>query len=552
MPTEITQRLQNIPGLRQMLLLLGLAGAIALGIWLFFWTQQPAYAPLFSGLADKDAAEVVEALRSSNIPYRLEPTGAISVPQAQLGDARLKLAAQGLPQGSRAGFEMIRGEQGFGVSQFVEGARYQHALETELARTIATLRPVRDARVHLALPKPSAFTRGREPAGASVVLDLYPGRILESNQVAAIVHMVATSIPEMSPERITVIDQSGRLLTQPDPNSDAALSAQQFEQVRRAEAAYIQRVKDLLEPLTGPGRVNVQVTVDMDFTVTEEAREVYLPDAKVRSEQVSEQPTGGAAVAGNPNAAAGGVPGAASNMPGAAAGGAEGGADAVAAAPQPPVARSATRNFELDRTISHVRQPAGRIRRVSAAVLVDHIPVPPQPVAAAAPAAKGKAKANEPAGSSERALTEEELARVEALVREAIGFDGERGDSVAVMNAAFVKPEPVEGVGEPPLWENPMLGDVLRLLVGAAAVLALLFGVLRPTLRQIVVPQRMPALPEPVFERIAGPTTAELTSEAVSTAVNSYEERLRAARTAVAQDPRRVAQVVKTWVGTDG
>lgn len=531
MPTDLTQRLHEIPGLRQLLLLIGLAGAIALGIWLFFWTQQPGYAPLFSGLADKDAAEVTEALRASGIPYRIEPTGAIAVPQAQVHDARLKLAAQGLPQGSRAGFEMIRGEQGFGVSQFVEGARYQHALETELARTIATLRPVRDARVHLALPKPSAFARGREPAGASVVLELFPGRILESNQVAAIVHMVATSVPEVSPERVTVIDQAGRLLTQPDPNSDAALSAQQFEQTRRMETAYIQRVRDLLEPLTGPGRVNVQVTVDMDFTVTEEARETYLPDAKVRSEQVSEQPAVGAGALAN-NAAAGGIPGAASNVPATA----EGGEDTAAPPPAgPPVARQATRNFELDRHVSHVRQPAGRIRRVSAAVLVDHVPQP-----------------GEDGQVELRALSEEQIARVEALVREAVGFDAGRGDSVAVMNAPFVRPEPVEGVGEPPIWEHPMVGDILRLLVGGGAVLALVFGVLRPTLRQIVVPTRIQALPEPVFERISGPTEAELVNEAVTKAANSYEERLQSARAAVSQDPRRVAQVVKSWVGADG
>lgn len=534
MPNELTQRLQDIPGLRQLMLLLGLAGAIALGIWLFFWTQQPGYAPLFSGLADKDAAEVTEALRGAGIPYRIEPTGAISVPQAQLHDARLKLAAQGLPQGSRVGFELMRGEQGFGVSQFVEGARYQHALETEIARTIATLRPVRDARVHLALPKPSAFTRGREPASASVVLELFPGRTLESNQVAAIVHMVATSVPEMSAERVTVIDQSGRLLTQPDPNSDAAISAQQFEQTRRLEAAFAQRVRDLLEPLTGPGRVNVQVTVDMDFTVTEEAREVYLPDAKVRSEQVSEQPAVGAAALAN-NANAAGIPGAASNIPPAAEG-AEGEAAAAPAAPAGlPMARQATRNFELDRHVSHVRQPAGRIRRVSAAVLVDHVP-----------------EVGEDGQVELRPLSEERLARIEALVREAVGFDASRGDSVAVMNAPFVRPEPVQGVGEPPIWEHPLVGDILRLLVGGGAVLALVFGVLRPTLRQIVMPTRIQALPEPAFERIAGPTEAELVSDAVTRAANSYEERLQVARTAVAQDPRRVAQVVKSWVGADG
>ncbi len=539
------RRLQEMPGLIQLMQLVVLAAAIAAGIWLFLLTQKPSMSALYTGLADRDAAEVIEALRSAQVPYELDQvTGAILVPETHVHEARLKLAAQGLPNGSRAGFEMIQGEQGFGVSQFVEGARYQLAMETELARTIANLRPVKDARVHLAIPKPSAFTRGREPAGASVMVDLYSGRMLDSNQVAAIVHLVSSSVPNLTPERVTVVDQAGRMLTHPDPNSEAALSARQFEQVRRVEQSYVERLTQLLVPLTGIGRVSAQVNVEMDFAVTEEARETFAPDPnKLRSEQTSEQST----VAMQPGA----VPGATPNTPlGIDASGAMSGEGPSSAS------RSANRNFELDRTLTHTRNAAGRVTRVNAAVLVDHIP--------------GVDADGNPVL---RPLSADELERVQALVREAVGFNAERGDSVSVMNAPFAPPAAIEELEPPPLWQNPQLRDALRIGIGAIIVLALLFGVLRPTVNKILAgppprvttvededneivldedgePRRLPrrrddqpALPpqSPADEAhglLAGPA--------------NYEQRLQVARAAVTQDPRRVAQVVRGWVNSDG
>jgi len=530
---SLNARIQSVPGLRQGLLLLGLALAIASGIWLFFWSQKPGHVALYSGLADRDAAEVTEALRASGVPYRIDPTtGAITVPHDNVHEARMRLAAQGLPSGgSRVGIEAIQGDQGFGVSQFVEGARYQHALETELARTISTLRPVRDARVHLALPKPSAFARAREPAGASVVVDLLPGRQLEPNQVNAIVNLVASSISELSPDRVTVVDQGGRLLSQTDPDSDEAHSNRQFEQVRRLETTYMQRVRELLEPFTGRDRTSVQVTVDMDFSAVEEARETYNNDpARVRSEQTSE-------TVRRDNGPVG-VPGATANTPP--------GEEMANAEDSTTTQRSATRNFELDRTLTHTRQPAGRVRRVSAAVLVDHIP--------------GVDAEGAPVM---RPLSEDELGRLEALVREAVGFDAARGDSVSVMNAPFVREsaEPVAEVGEP-LWQQPWLRDVLRLLGGAAVLLALVFGVLRPLLNQLVgpTPARRQSAEEPA-RQLGGPEAfdgeaRELANEEpepeLSLPPSTYEKRVEFARKAVNEDPKRVAQVVKAWVGNDG
>lgn len=530
-------RIQDVPVFRQMGTLLMIAGAVAVGLMVFFWSQKPAYTPLYTGLDAKATAEATDMLRAAQIPFQLDQgTGAISVPEENLHDARLKLAGAGLAESGRLGFEMMERDPGFGVSQFVENARYQHALETELVRTITTLRPVRDARVHLAIPKPSAFTRQREVASASVVLDLRSGALLERNQVDAIVHLVSSSIPDLAPERVTVVDQSGRMLTISDPNSEAALNAAQFERVRKLETSFNDRIRELLEPLTGPGRINAEVAVDMDFSVTEEARETFANDpAKIRSEQVSQNTVAGTGPEG--------VPGATSNTP-------PGPNAAAAPNPAAPVetASSATRNFEMDRTLQHTRQPAGRVRRVTAAVLVDHVP-----------------RTGENGKVVMTALDAATLTRIEALVKEAVGFDAARGDSVSVMNAPFVrevdKPEDV------PFWEspwlhNPMLRDIARYGVGALVVILLLFGVLRPAMRQIIQPK---ALKKPSDDTVNvslvdddedGPRlVAALQQDEApplrALASDAYEDRLRQAREAVKADSKQVAQVVKDWVASD-
>ncbi|MFC0155617.1 flagellar basal-body MS-ring/collar protein FliF [Xanthomonas dyei] len=551
-------RVRSLQITRKLTMMAMIALAVGAGLAVFFWSQKPGYQSLYTGLDEKGNAEAADLLRTAQIPFKIDQgTGAISVPQDRLYDARLKLAGSGLTGNETGGgFELMEKDPGFGVSQFVENARYQHALETELSRTISTLRPVREARVHLAIPKPSAFTRQRDVASASVVLELRGGQGLERNQVDAIVNLVASSIPDMTPERVTVVDQSGRMLSIADPNSDAAQHAAQFEQVRRQESSYNQRIRELLEPMTGPGRVNPEVSVDMDFSVVEEARELYNGEpAKLRSEQVSDSSTS----ATGPQ----GPPGATSNSPGqppapavAGAPGTPAAANGQAAAPAAPTesSKSATRNYELDRTLQHTRQPAGRIKRVSVAVLLDNVP---------RPGAKGK--------MVEQPLTAAELTRIEGLVKQAVGFDAARGDTVSVMNAPFVR-EAVAGEEGPKWWEDPRAQNGLRLLVGAVVVLALLFGVVRPTLRQLTgvtavkekhrkggndgTPQNadvrmvnedddlMPGLEE---------DTAQIGQEKkIPIALpDAYEERMRVAREAVKADSKRVAQVVKGWVASE-
>lgn len=541
-------RLQDIPAVRQLGLLALVAAAIALGLWLFFWSQKPDFVPVQAGLDPKSNAEAAELLRTAQIPFKLDPaTGALAVPLDQVGDARMALAAAGLPAADGKGFESMQGDQGFGTSQFIESARYQHAQEIELARTIGNLRPVREARVHLAMPKPSAFTRQKEPASASVVLQLRAGSTLEQGQVNAIVHLVASSIPGLPPERVTVVDQFGRMLSNADPQSEDAIGAKQFDQQRRQEAVYVQRIEELLEPMTGPGRVSAKVSVDMDFAQTEEASERYGPQpAMVRSEQVSES---GSAV-GGADAVAQGVPGAVSNNPDAA----DLAAPAAAEASTGPGSRSSVRNYEIDRTLTHTRQAPGRIRRVTAAVLVDNL----APAAPAAPGANGAPAA----AAAGRALSAAEITRIETLVQQAIGFDAARGDVVSVVNAPFARgalDAPLEG---PPIWQHPRARELARLVFGGLAVLLLIFTVLRPASRQLLAPKVATATVLPAADvddeppvTLSAPAQARVAAPAggaPGAASMNFDDKLEIARTAVNTDAKRVAQVVRDMVASDG
>ncbi|MGY0558879.1 MULTISPECIES: flagellar basal-body MS-ring/collar protein FliF [unclassified Lysobacter] len=528
--------LQDIPVVRQMGTFALVAAAIAIGLWLFFWTQRPDYVPVFAGLDAKSTSEASDLLRSANIPFRVDASsGSLAVPTDQSGQAKLALASAGLPAKTGGGFESLQGDQGFGTSQFVENARYQHALETELARTIGNLRPVLEARVHLAIPKPSAFTRQKEAASASVVLQLRSGSVLEAGQVNAIVHLVSGSIPTLPPESVTVVDQFGRMLSNPDPDSGSAIGAKRFEQQHRQEAVYVQRIQELLAPMTGPGRVSAQVSVAMDFSQSEQAREIYGPEAAiVRSEQVSES---GDLSAKTPP---GGVPGSASNTP-----------DAAQAAAAPATAqaaddtltgsRTAVRNYEIDRTLTHTRQAPGRITRVTAAVLVDNLPT--------AVDKDGK--------QTSRPLTDAELERIKSLVQQAIGFDTQRDDMVTVVNAPFNQghlDEPMES----PFWQNPRLKELLRIALGGLAVLMLIFTVLRPAMRQLMGPVKPRTAIATLIEddedvpvTLSAPSAPRLDGDAQEVSMN-FDEKLQVARTAVSNDPKRVANVIRNWVETDG
>lgn len=545
--------LKDVPGLRQVALLLGISLAIAVGISLFFWSQKPNFAPLYTNLGDKDSAEIANALRAAGIEFHQDgASGAVTVPADKVYNARLQLASQGLPKGTAQGMELIQQEQGFGTSQFIENARYQLALETELARTIGSLLSVKAARVHLALPKPSAFARTRDEASASVVLELYPGRQLEPGQVSSIVHVVASSVPNMQTSAVTVVDQYGHLLTQDQPNSEAAQSTEQFVYARRVESDYVRRIEQLLMPMMGAGRVSAQVAADLDFNITEEAREAYNPNPQaIRSEQTTEESSRGAAPLAQ------GVPGATSNQPPSPAQAvplnnvtANGAPNATTTTTEGPNSqtRSATRNFELDKTISHTRQSVGRVRRLSIAVLVDHIPKPDP---------------NSNGALALAALTPEELTRVEALVKEAVGFDEKRGDTVTVQNAPFIAAEALVPPPPLPLWQRADVRDYARQGLGALILVLLGLMVVRPMLKNLIspAPPQAPESVDGVLEAMANRDDAMKLHEdrlSISAEADSqpempkvYEQKLVVARAAVAQDPKRVAQLVKNWIGSE-
>jgi len=548
--------------LRQLWLMGLLTLAIAGGLWGFFWLQKPPLVTVQSGMDAATAAEFADALRAAQVPVEINPaTGDVQVPQERLQDARMALATAGLGSSDGPGMALIERDPGFGVSQFVETARYQRALETELAKTIRQLRPIREARVHLALPRQTAFTRQQQPAAASVVVGLLPGRFLKPDEVQAIQHLVASGIPNMTPDRVTVVDESGRLMTRDAADSPQAISAEQFALTREKESSIANKITSLIEPLVGVGRVRSEVAMDMDFSQVEEAREVYSPESgQLRSEQLSDER--------RRDQGEEGVPGAVSNTPPGA------NADAVAAAPgadpadpnalaQQPAAApggpsesatSRTRNFELDRTLTHTRQPTARLRRVTVAVVVDNVPNIPV-IGAEAPAEDA------PPPAPFRALTAEELQRIETLVKQAVGFSEPRGDVISVINAPFVAPEPLED-SVTSIWENPLVWQIGRIAVGALLVLLVVLLVVRPAMRQLLASPARPeagdeaayaadgsrALPGPGGQAL--PPPAPGTQLALAQPTN-LESQLEYARNAVKEDPRRVAQVVKEWIAND-
>jgi len=562
-------------GLKPILLLIGIAAAVAAGVTVVLWTRGPSYSLLYANIAAEDQSQIAQALDAAQIPYRIQPgSNNIEVPAERVSEARMKLAGQGLPE-SGGGFALMDKDPGFGVSQFMENARYQHALETELGRTIANLRPVEGARVHLAIPRQSAFVRDHHSASASVFVQVKPGRRLEQGQVQAIVNLVASSVPEMEATQVTVVDQQGRLLSSPGSHDEFALGEQQFDMIHRLEDDYTQRIEGLLAPMIGAGRVRAQVVAQMDMTVSEEAHEQYRPDSQiVRSEQISEQSS-------RDGSGAGGVPGALTNQPppagvaqapppntapqNAAANTAAGAAGAAAnAANKTPAtgatgltqpiggagaggdsnsSKSTTRNYEIDRTLAYTRQPAGKLKRLTVAVLIDNMRSTDK---------DGKVK--------EVALTAQQLDHVTQLVKDAVGFDEARGDNVNVVNASFTA-EPTAPEGElesPAFWESPLFLNIAKLVAGLAVLLVLVLSVLRPLVRTLVGPTRSPV-------QLMPRTAESITTEPIQAGGNNpalpgadpkavaltHDQQVAAARTLVNQDAKRVAQVVRGWVAQD-
>ncbi|MCW8943503.1 MAG: flagellar basal-body MS-ring/collar protein FliF [Sedimenticola sp.] len=522
------------PVVRQLGVMIGIAASVALGIAVVLWSQTPNYSLLYGNLAQKDASEVVAALEQNGIPYKVnQSTGAVMVDSGKVQEARMKLAGQGLPHSDSLGFEILQQETGFGTSRALEAARFHRALEGELARTISTLSNIESARVHLATPKKSVFVRKQNNPSASVVLKLYSGRLLDKGQVAAIVHLIASSVPELDSGRITVVDHKGNLLSGEMDSRQMMLTSSQFEYTKELEKHYQNRVEEILAPILGADRVRAQVSAEVDFTITEQTSERFNPDLPaLRSEQTNEQLSRLSSVQGVPGALSNQPP-AAGTAPEVAAGGAEGD---LGGSPLNSSKR-ATRNYELDKTISHTRLSSNKLRRLSVAVVVDDLITPA-----------------EDGTSSRLERTPEEISRITRLVKESIGFNAQRGDSVEVINSAFMVPEQPEPLPELAIWQQPWVWDVAKQAGGVILVLILILFVLRPTMKKLTEP--------PVIHQLAegegGSAGSESGGEGESLdggddsmmlpGPEKYENTLEAARQMVQDDPKRVAQVIRSWV----
>ena len=528
---------------RNFILGVGIALVLAVMGGLFMWSQQPEYRVLFANVSDQDGGAITASLDQLAIPYKFsDGGGAIMVEADRVHDARLKLAAQGLPKGGNVGFELMENQK-LGVSQFHEQVNYQRSLEGELARSIQSVGAVGSARVHLALPKPSVFVRDQQKPTASVLLNLQQGRTLERAQVSAIVHLVASSVPELPPSNVTVVDQNGNLLSENgDKGNGKQLDPNQLKYVTAIQQGIVRQIEALITPLVGPGNVRAEANADIDFAQVDTAAEIYKPNSPpepqaIRSQQTSE--------AGSPPGAASGVPGALSNQPpGAATAPIEGGAPGAApAAAAGPTRKDATTNFEVDKTIRYEQRPMGGIKRLSVGVLVNYRRVVD---------AKGKVTVV--------ALTAAEVAQIDDLVRGAMGYSKERGDMLTVKNAPF------EGVGKPEApaatvdwWRDPdliaMAKQFGRIAVAVFLLALLYFKVLKPLMRPMV--RRLNEIssvpPEPVP---AAPDAAQVAAEEQLAEEgghnDGYRNNLNMAKKLAQDDPRVVANVVKAWVGANG
>lgn len=540
------------------------AAIIALIIGAILWSRQPDWKILFSNLSEKDGGTIVSVLEQQNIPHRYSDNGALQVPADRVHDIRLKLASQGLPRGGMVGFELMENQK-FGISQFAEQVNYQRGLEGELARTIQSIGAVQSARVHLAIPKPSVFVREEQKPTASVMLNVYPGRTLEGAQIAGITHLVSSSVPQLPVSNVTVIDQTGALLSQlKNKLTEAGLDATQVKYVRDIEGSIIRRIEDILKPMLGDENFKVQVAADIDFSQSEQTAESYRPNntpetTAIRSRQTNES--------ASVNQSAGGVPGALTNQPPVPAtapltqpatgpspvqpakpGDIQGRLDAAGvtaplnAVGQPiNTTKNATVNFEVDKTIRHTKQGMGDIRRLSAAIVINH--------------RKDVDKNGQPIN---KPIPEPEMKQINELVREAMGFNKERGDSISVANAPFTAGEKTDGAI--PLWKDPetisYAKDILKYLMIVLIVAFLFLKVIQPSLKTMfpsAAEQRAAATAEGVADAAGHVKIAGLEGEPGEdhVRIDHYAAKVQKARDIAGADPKAVANIIKDWMGSN-
>lgn len=523
-------------GGRKIMLMLGVAAVVAVMAAVWMWGQQPDYRVLFSNFSDRDGGAIVAELEKMNIPYKYAEGGAaVLVPADRVYDARLKLASQGLPKGGNVGFELMENQK-LGSSQFIEQVNFQRAMEGELARSIESVSAVQAARVHLAIPKDSIFVSEQKMPTASVLLNLHPGRVLDPQQVSAIVHLVASSVPELPPKNVTIVDQNGNLLSDTSKAASATgMDPSQIKYVQDLQQNVVKRIESIISPMVGSENVRAEATADVDFSHSEQAVESYKPNQTpdkiaIRSQQTSESQNGTANV--------GGVPGALTNQPPAPTP-----APITAPGQTPKVAaptalggttrKDATTNYEVDKTIQYVQQGSGGLKRLSVGVVVNY------------------RKTTDKSGKvAMKPLTTAETTQITNLVKEAMGYNQARGDTLNVVNSPFASVEQ-ESIPELPMWKQPdniqLAKQTGKYLLMAAALLLLYLRVLKPMLKKISEAAALPA-PVPNAQLHHG-ARGELVD--MSAGQRNYQDNLSRAQKLANEDPRVVANIVKTWVASN-
>lgn len=543
--------LAQSPGLRTIGLSIGAALILAIMVGVWMWGQQPDYRVLFSNFNDRDGGAIVASLQQMNVPYKYSEGGsAILVPSNQVHDARLKLASQGLPKGGNVGFELMENQK-LGISQFLEQVNFQRALEGELARSIQAVSAVQTARVHLAIPKSSVFIREQQKPTASVLLNLYPSRTLDPQQVSAILHLVASSVPELSAKNVTVVDQNGNLLS--DPNKQLGnnnLDPSQLKYVQDFQQNIVKRIESIISPIVGANNIRAEATADIDFSRTEQAAESFRPNSPpesstMRSQQSSESY--------NKSANASGIPGALSNQPPVPAtapittAGTAAGQNSAATATG-ITQKDSTINYEVDKTVRYTQQPMGGVKRLSVAIVINY-----------------KSETDKAGKVITKALSDLEKTQITELAKEAMGFNKERGDTLNLVNSPFASPEK-EAIVEIPIWKQPetlqTVKEVGRYLIAGAVLLYLFFGFLKPMLKNIMEKEQAKAkqaekMARQIEKEESGSeeenedgSTVSLSKNAAKP-VSSYEINMDMAKQLATSDPKIVANVIKTWVSNE-
>ena len=542
--STLVDRLSSLSVAKQISLLVSIAAVVALTVALFLWTGKPDYSVLFGSADPQETQEVISFLEKNQVAYKLDDkTGAVLVPKEDVYNLRLQLAAAGLPKSAPTGYQILDQEQGFGISQFREITQYKRALEGELAKTIESIDAIRTAKVILGLPKRSVFVRKQQEPTASVVVRLRPGRQLSDEQVNAIVYLIASSVPNLKPKNVTVVDQHGNLLSD-NQQSEMRISLKRLDYTRNVEETLSTRIVDVLSPIVGGAhRVRAQVTAELDFTQRETTQESYEPDPMaVRSEQLIKELEGQKGPQG--------IPGALTNQPPRAGiAPEEGYTGAQGDENLKRFKEKTTRNYELDRTISHIKSEVGTLRRLSVAVVIDD-----------------KTQVDPETGEIKKIpWSEEELERFKKLVSDAVALNAARGDSLSVVNASFVKTAAEEE--EFPFWKEPWFFDLVKQVLAVLAILLVFFGIIRPMIKDLTKPDEALVLEYPKEVEAEEEVEAAESIEEIHKALDQMNESVEQAVAEVAaggsaeeqetfekvknivqNDPKTAAHVLKKWL----